>query len=418
MRETNRMLEMKKRLYMVLLPLTLVVLAGCSGSQRVVSSVYESIYQVDHNFDHSVFIRQHTQDSAKVFFMIHTDQLLAKRSGPTADFQVEALFELFIEAEGQGGGDSLFFRFAERYSSTPNDKVYGVFEIPLRDTIQYEIGLGLKDGNSGKVSKKRFFLTDESSDPRFITSYLSGVPSEFCSCKENEDVIMYIYGWEAGEVEMSVFDVETELAPPPFSISPSAIPTSRLVRVDTLTHDGMMVIPCPGKGGVSFKDLSTDQIVEIPFYRSGFPQLQHRDEMMSVLKYVTTSSEYKEMRQSEDSRKAFEHFWLDCAGSRERARVLIDNFYSRVEEANLYFSGAVEGWKTDRGLIHIIYGPPEQILRLSHSEVWYYGSDRSESTLKMVFDRSNDYSLDRSLDYRQSWYLTVDSWRSGRTISQ
>jgi GWxTD domain-containing protein len=398
--------------------LMVTLLSACSGGERVMSSVYDSMYQVDHAFDHSTFIRQDSKDSAKVYFSIHTDQLLTKRSGPTADFRVEALFELYIESKSDNVGDSLFYRYSKRYVATPNEEIVGSFKIPMVDTTVYEVGLRIVDGNSGRDSNKYFFLSNDSSDPRYLTTYLSGVPSEYCSCERGEDVIVDIYGWEAGDVELSIYDVETELAPPPFSISSSSVPNLQMLYTDTLSHDGIMVVTCPGRGAMDFRDFRNNRKVTLPVFRIGFPEVVSRDEMMSVLKYVTTSAEYKEMRQSEDSRKALEYFWLDCAGSRERAKVLIDNFYSRVEEANIHFTGLVEGWKTDRGLIHIIYGPPEQILRLSNSEVWLYGAERSENTLKMVFDKSNNHSLDRSLDYRQSWYLTVDSWRSGRTISQ
>lgn len=401
----------------VLLVMTVLIISGCTNG-RVVSSVYSSIYMIDHSFDHEVFVRQYTQDSANVYFTIFTDQLLTKRSGPTSDFQVETLFELVAIPEFGIMEDSLFYRFSKRYGSSPAEQIKGSFRIPLLDTTSYELHIRMIDGNSKKAEEKILFLSSSRNDPRYITSYLQGVPSEFCACNQGEEVFVEIYEWDAGEVEVSFYDVETELAPPPFSISSSSVPKSSLLSSERVTHDGIMAITCPGKGALEFHDEEGDRKVRVPVFRSAFPALVDRDEMMAVLKYITTSGEYKDMRQSENARKAFEFFWLECGGSRERARVLIDNFYSRVEEANLHFSGLVEGWKTDRGLIHLIYGPPEQILRLRDSETWYYGTERTDNTLRMTFDRNRDFSLDRSLDYRQSWYLTVDSWRSGRTISQ
>ena len=42
---------------------------------------------------------------------------------------------------------------------------------------------------------------------------------------------------------------------------------------------------------------------------------------------------------------------------------LMDEYYRRVSYANENFEGWKEGWETDRGMIYILFGPPDQVER-------------------------------------------------------
>ena len=91
-----------------------------------------------------------------------------------------------------------------------------------------------------------------------------------------------------------------------------------------------------------------------------------------------------------------------------------------MEEANLSFSGLQEGWRTDRGMIHIIYGVPYRVRRDYWTETWIYGEEGTTNTLTFRFKRkihdldNNRYKLERSITYRSSWDRMVTSWRNGR----
>ena len=72
---------------------------------------------------------------------------------------------------------------------------------------------------------------------------------------------------------------------------------------------------------------------------------------------------------------ALDEFWLKCGGNENKAKRLISTYYDRVEEANTFFSGMQEGWRTDRGMVHIVMGVPDMIRRFSWREVWIYGDE-------------------------------------------
>ena len=130
--------------------------------------------------------------------------------------------------------------------------------------------------------------------------------------------------------------------------------------------------------------------------------------MAHPLRYISTQKEYEELAQHEkaaDFQKAVDSFWLKAAGSIERGQELVAGYYGRVQLANERFSSYVEGWKTDRGIIYTIYGPPSEVYRNDKGETWVYGS--SSSMLSYTFNfihvsnpfTDNDYALNRLSEY-------------------
>ncbi|MGZ4158392.1 MAG: GWxTD domain-containing protein, partial [Bacteroidia bacterium] len=123
-------------------------------------------------------------------------------------------------------------------------------------------------------------------------------------------------------------------------------------------------------------------------------------------------------------RGSIEKFWLACTGSQDRAKEIIRKYYNRVKDANLFFTSYIEGWKTDRGMIYLIYGAPNVIYRTANAEVWTYGEENNINSLSYSFLKvnnpfsDNDYTLERSSVYKQSWGSAVDIWRQGRTYLQ
>ena len=115
-----------------------------------------------------------------------------------------------------------------------------------------------------------------------------------------------------------------------------------------------------------------------------------------------------------------DQFWLNKAHSNERARTLIRNYYSRVQLANELFTSHKEGWKTDRGLISIIFGSPSFIRYNKNNEIWIYGNDHNSNTIKFTFEKiknifsNNDYILKRNYAYKTPWYIAVETWRNGK----
>jgi hypothetical protein len=56
----------------------------------------------------------------------------------------------------------------------------------------------------------------------------------------------------------------------------------------------------------------------------------------------------------------------------------MEQYYARVEYANKHFSHFMEGWRTDMGMVYIMFGPPSNVERHPFDidskpyEVWAY----------------------------------------------
>ncbi len=154
-----------------------------------------------------------------------------------------------------------------------------------------------------------------------------------------------------------------------------------------------------------------------------FPKVSTSEMLMDPLRYICSSAEYVEIKNATDKKLAVDNFWLQRSGSRERARELIRQFYSRIEEANRLYTSYIEGWKTDRGMISLIFGEPPYKERGEQAEVWIYGDRYSSASLRFNFAKvnnpftDNDYFLQRSPAYKPAWYKAVETWRSGRAYS-
>ena len=92
------------------------------------------------------------------------------------------------------------------------------------------------------------------------------------------------------------------------------------------------------------------------------------------------------------------------------------SYFRRVELANLYFSSFKEGWKTDRGMIYLIFGLPDEVSLNDSNETWHYNNTRARFTFVKsgsVYDPEN-YVLLRDKRFMEPWFSTVDLWRKSR----
>ncbi|MCF8296765.1 MAG: GWxTD domain-containing protein [Saprospiraceae bacterium] len=153
-------------------------------------------------------------------------------------------------------------------------------------------------------------------------------------------------------------------------------------------------------------------------FNANFPQVNTASQMLPPLRYLVTKNEYKKMLESDNIKREIDKFWIENSGNPDRARVMIKKYYNRVQNANELFTSYHEGWKTDRGMIYIVYGEPNVVYRGSNHETWIYGEVGNMLSVTFRFLKvknpftDNDYSLtDKSPIYKDSWYNAIDTWR-------
>jgi GWxTD domain-containing protein len=69
---------------------------------------------------------------------------------------------------------------------------------------------------------------------------------------------------------------------------------------------------------------------------------------------------YQHLTTDEERERFIEDFWKRRDTNAERPGDFREEFYRRVAYANENFHAGIPGWKTDRGRIYILYGPPKR----------------------------------------------------------
>ncbi len=164
-----------------------------------------------------------------------------------------------------------------------------------------------------------------------------------------------------------------------------------LIQEDSTAQNGLTLLNCPDY----------------------YPAQRRIEELVPPLTYISTESELNTLK-NKMSKGAFESFWVNTYGSRFRAKSAIRNFYNRVETVNRLFTDYKQGWKTDRGVIYLIFGKPDKVFRSERSEVWQYitGEEFEFIRISTLFT-SSMYTLKRDREYEQVWYNQVGELRKG-----
>ncbi len=147
-----------------------------------------------------------------------------------------------------------------------------------------------------------------------------------------------------------------------------------------------------------------------------FPKFTKVEDIPAPLIFVCTKDEHDELIAAGSDKSKVDKVILDITRDKDRAKNFMRSYFRRVELANLYFTSFKEGWKTDRGMIYLIFGLPDEVSRTGQNEIWYYKNFKERYTFVKsgsVYD-PNNYILLRSSKFTESWFNTVDSWRKSR----
>ena len=162
--------------------------------------------------------------------------------------------------------------------------------------------------------------------------------------------------------------------------------------------------------------------------RADFPRVTTIRQMAEALVYIARPDELEHILSAPAApqmKERFDTFWAERMPNREAALSLLQSYYSRVEEANMLFSNHKEGWKTDPGMIYIVFGPPAYTERQAFRHDWYYferGIALNQRLPPFIFRRATafgfaglfeNYILQRARAYEVHWMRRVEKWREG-----
>ena len=407
----------------------LLLLAGCTVNKAVSDSNLSEMYRSSDEFLEPDFIVYHrSNDSSTVFFRFNTKNLLYARKlnakNPTA--RVRLGYRLYQDFESNALLDSGSVVLTDPVKTEIPKWVTGSFRIPVKRGNNYILRLQATDMNRGQHAhsvqpvlkesvkgRHEYLLMDSVGRPLF-RPYIG--PGERIT-------VQYSQAEQSRVIHGKFYNRSFPVAPPPFAaFTPKPfdyVPDSTFTMA--LTDSATFTFRSTQEGFFHLT-IQEDDRDGLTLYRfdSGFPEVNTLSEMVSALRFVTSKKEYFKIADAPDQKVAMDAFWLSASNNPDRARELIKAYFNRVQNANLYFSSYKEGWKTDRGIIYIVFGPPNTVYKSNDSESWLYGEEGNYLSVAFNFARvknpftPNDFVLQRSPTYKTQWYRAVDAWRQGR----
>jgi GWxTD domain-containing protein len=226
----------------------------------------------------------------------------------------------------------------------------------------------------------------------------------------------------------------TAISPAPSVLLPEVTTTDKPEKIFPLAYSDTLPLMFPRPGIYLFSVDSTKyQGITLFNFGPDYPGMTSAETMIPPLEYIATTEEMDSLRNAEKPKVALDDFWMRHAGNIEKAKELIRIYYFRVQYANIYFTSYKSGWLTDRGMIYMVYGPPDRLQKTIDTEKWGYKLPPVQSRwrekhtfesqyLWFTFTRKdnkftdNDYSLNRALTPISYWDQAVASWRRGKVF--
>jgi len=401
------------------------LLIGCKVANKITYINLSQLYASDNSPAISGLRVFNENDSiSKVFVRYNMNELTYKiPNGKTYQKAFYSLsYELFSSYESDEVIDSNVFVLTDSLYYNQDFEIVFDFDIHAAFPGNYLLQVTFRDLNSlnstiypedvykGSPDVAQNFLLVNEADEIIFNDWIKSTSRFSILCKNQNQQKLFI------SHHTDVFPI----APPPFSTaSPPVYSYETKNHFTANVQNGKSeLIELPVAGLYHFQaDTSTRYGLTLYRFHDDYPNVTEAEQLIPPLRYLTTLKEYKTMLSSEDPKLAVDNFWLETAGNEDRAVELIKNYYSRVEYSNWLFSSFKEGWKTDRGMIYIIFGPPQTVYRKSNIETWIYGEQGNRVSLTFDFIKAynpfsdQDFILQRQADFKNSWYIAVDYWR-------
>ncbi|MBN1779948.1 GWxTD domain-containing protein [bacterium] len=348
-----------------------------------------------------------SQDSGlttfRFFSKIAYDELQFLRE----DNRYHARYELSVTVFDQHG-DQADGRIVQReiwvdsYEETNSRLNFDVAEVSfdLKPAV-YELLVGLMDFDSRKTGRRKTRLTvpEYGKDQLEIsgimladrvlpdsTGRLRGVPNvigNFADQQESLFLWFEVYdhlGLDSVRVQTRIFSLGGDLIRTAADFYPLEGERTELVihiPREELGAGRYKLEICIGKGKTAIC-----KVRELTVHWMGMPAYANDlDKAIEQMKYIASGKETKAMKKArgEEKTRLFREFWKekDPTPATEENEIM-EEYYRRVDYANTTFGTFHEGWRSDRGMVYIILGAPNDIERHPFEvdskpyEIWSY----------------------------------------------
>ncbi len=412
------------------LALLYLLISSCGGSSSFSRPNVNYLYDFKSLAPRPNYTVYHAhKDTTRVYYRLSGKELLYMRNAENSVYKANfsITYRLLESLENPLVLDTASFNLTDESQNPGDEVIFGYFKVAPQKKFtdrNYVLEIEIKDNNrnlsfnnfinvnrKNKDGEQYFLLTDTANNPLFKNHLPLGVPFKL---KHQSN---------AAQLYVSFYNRSFPLALPPYSKAPDESfelnpDTTILLNIDT-------VLFLKQSGFYHFRRDTTKWpgLTVYNFYDQ-FPYVATREQMVQPMRYLTTRREFDELVGEKNNPKELQEnindFWLKRTGSVERSKILLGSYFNRVQQANLFFTSYIEGWKTDRGIIYTVYGPPDKVYRFNESEAWIYGDEGSSLSYYFTFAKlnnpftENDYALNRNPSFRYGWGQAIEGWRNGK----
>lgn len=419
--------------------------AGCSAPQRLGSNAQKPYLWESLSLHPRLAWHRHLADSASVFVQVPAHEPLHLREDANAPFSYSLELELLLDPlewpDNETGETPkpILYRYGWQGQPQGVDQLTAKFTFPLpigRYRIVHTVrdvhrgadvtGVALMDGWSEDAPVRCLPFDATTGQPAWENALPNGrrlgllVPPDRSALLWTHEHLPPVDSFPSAPF----LDRNT----PALAFSGEGVrevPVSVNALVDVALPEGQWAgwscLTWTGEPGIHrWSDSRGNRQNLIPVRRPHFPVMRDLNEMIRATRYIAQRQEYLIMKEARDPKKALDDFWLAFADNAEDGRRLISTYYGRVRDANVHFSGLKEGWCTDRGMVHILFGHADRVRRDAIGETWIYGEEGDVNALIFRFTRQrrgddfNDFELERYPGFRSPWEAMVASWRRGK----
>jgi len=412
--------------------------AACSSSKKAATEETQgqmaSLYNPSKLSLHPDFSIYHQEANYSLLYIrAYPSELRFNETNAESEYR--ALLQVKYELMGldETGGEesavidsaSVVYKLQELEERSP--AFFASLSIPVRQGNRYLLKVETTDLNRGSMGLEYLYVdkTDPNSAQNFkVVSTFSGYPKFLRFFLTGEKFNVQYRDRGVDSIYVDYFRITNELPRPPITATSdytmNYVPDTSYVfpQVDSVDYDLRLE-------GMYHVKVDKEQGEGLTLFNFGgtFPEVKSPKELMEPLFYLATLAEYKDLRTEPNRKLAVDDYWLRLGKSVEKSRELIRIYYNRVIYSNLYFSSNKEGWKTDQGMIFILFGPPSRIQMTGSGESWYYWAKRKSKTVEYKFQREQDAFSDQNMIWQRStdsqMYLNeaIRSWKNGKVYS-
>ena len=418
----------KKLLFYTISLLSLIIINSCGPSKQYLAgaSAYEDEEQI---WNPAYRIYHISKSVTRFYFIIPPGDILFKRNPETRKYEASAQISYHIikpNGKTNTSVDKGSIEIKREEDEIPDDAIIGYFDVNINSDSFYYASIVLNDryrkqqfediipiDKKNKGSKENFIITDSTNRVQFLNFIDSNSKIKISSERLRSSTFFITRYYPIYNYPLPIY-IEGQ--------------TERMDIVKDTTDigkaDEFITFERPGIYHIRQDTTSVNGLTLLNFY-NGFPFLAQKENLAPPMRYITSDDEFNDLRANPDKAKLkTEKIWASMSNTLPKTENLLTTYYKRVQFANVYYTSYNEGWRTDRGLVYTIFGPPSNIYKNTREEQWVYGLENSSLSYDFSFKKAanpltnNDYILERDSRKKEIWQKAVEYWRKGQIFGQ